>query len=235
MGLLSYIGRRVLFSLPIILVISIFVFSLVHLAPGDPVTLLVNPRLGEEAREQKRKELGLNQPLPIQYIQFMKEIITGQLGKSYYSEEKISVMLAARLPNTLALTGLGLVFSYIIAIPAGVIAALNRGKFLDYASMSVALIGLAMPQFWLGLLLMLVFSVHFNLLPVAGVGSFQHLILPSITLGAYGAALTARITRSSMLEVLHKDYIRTARAKGLKERIEVPSLTRSTSDSARLR
>jgi len=219
MGLLSYIGRRVLFSLPIILVISIFVFSLVHLAPGDPVTLLVNPRLGEEAREQKRKELGLNQPLPIQYIQFMKEIITGQLGKSYYSEEKISVMLAARLPNTLALTGLGLVFSYIIAIPAGVIAALNRGKFLDYASMSVALIGLAMPQFWLGLLLMLVFSVHFNLLPVAGVGSFQHLILPSITLGAYGAALTARITRSSMLEVLHKDYIRTARAKGLKERI----------------
>lgn len=201
--------------IPLFLVVSVFVFALVHIAPGDPVDLMVSPRLGEEARQQKRKELGLDRPLYVQYFDFMQGVFTGSLGESYYTGKKISSMLLRRLPHTLALTGLAMIISYLIAIPAGVLAAINRGKVLDYVTMSVALIGLAMPQFWLGLLLILVFSVILGVLPLGGVGGLQHLILPSLTLGAYGAALTARITRSSMLEVLNKDFIDTARSKGL--------------------
>lgn len=217
MGLINYTIRRFLLAFPLLLVVSIFAFSLIHLAPGDPVTLLVSDRLGKEVIERKRVELGFNEPLYIQYFIFMKKIFTGKLGKSYFTNKKVSSMIAKRLPNTLALTGMALLLSYLISLPTGIVAAINRGKFLDYGSMTLALIGLAMPQFWLGLLLMLLFSVHLGWFPLSGAGSFKHLVLPSLTLGGYYAALTARITRSSMLEVLNQDYIRTARAKGLME------------------
>lgn len=219
MNIYQYILRRLMFAIPVLLVVSLFAFSLIHLAPGSPVSLLVPKRLGEEARAQKAEELGLDCPLHIQYFNFLKGFFTWDLGESYYYKQDISVLILDRIPNTLNMTGLALVISYFIAIPAGVLAAVFHGKLIDLLAMVVALVGLAMPQFWLGLLLLFFFSVQLGWFPTSGTGSFMHLILPAITFGAYGAAMTSRLTRSSMLEVLNKDYINTARAKGLSERI----------------
>lgn len=221
MELYEYILRRILLAIPIFLIASILVFLLIHMAPGDPVEVLINPKLGEEAVEKRKQELGLDQPLYIQYFTFMKRFLTGNLGRSIFLQEPVSVLLAERLPPTLKLNLASLVLSYLIAIPAGIFAAMHRGQFLDYTVMGVALLGIAMPSFWLGLLLMLLFSVKLGWLPVSGYGSLAHLVLPTITLGAYGAALTSRVVRSNMLEVINKDYITTARAKGLKELLVV--------------
>ncbi|MFB6290366.1 MAG: ABC transporter permease [Candidatus Bipolaricaulia bacterium] len=221
MELLEYILRRILLAIPIFLAASILVFLLIHMAPGDPVEVLISPKLGEEAVEQRKQELGLNKPLYVQYFKFMKRFLSGNLGRSIFLQKPVSVLLAERLPPTLRLNLASLVLSYLIAIPAGIIAAMHRGQFLDYAVMGVALLGIAMPSFWLGLLLMLLFSVKLGWLPVSGYGSLAHLVLPAITLGAYGAALTSRVVRSNMLEVINKDYITTARAKGLKELLVV--------------
>jgi len=203
--------------IPVLLVVSILVFSMLHLAPGDPVHMMVNPRLGEEAIQQKRVELGLDRPLYVQYLSFMKRVFTGNLGRSIYTREHIAHMLLQRLPNTLELGFTALVLAFLVAIPAGTIAAKHRGQLLDYSTMFIAVVGLAMPQFWLALVLMLIFAVKLGWFPVAGTGGFRHLVLPSITLAAYFAGLMARMTRSSLLEVLGKDYILTARSKGLRE------------------
>lgn len=219
MNIFQYVLRRMLFAIPVLLAVSLFAFSLIYLAPGDPVSLLVPVRLGEEARVKKAHELGLNRPLYVQYFSFLKGFFTGNLGQSYFYNENIGDLIIDRLPNTLSMTGLALVISYIIAIPTGVLAAVYHGKFLDLTAMVVALIGLAMPQFWLGLLLLFFFSVQLGWFPSSGTGTIMHLVLPSITFGAYGAAMTSRLTRSAMLEVLSEDYIKTARAKGLKERV----------------
>lgn len=217
MELYLYVLKRILFAIPILLVLSIFVFAILYLAPGDPVHILVSERMGEEAMQQKRHELGLDRPLPIQYLSFMKKALTGTIY-SFYRKQKVFSLIGERLPNTLNLTLFAFLISYIIALPAGVIAALNRGRFLDSFSMILALVGLAVPQFWLGLMLIIVFAGWLGWFPVGGYGDVQRLILPSIALGLYGAALTARVTRSSLLEVLQKGYIATARAKGLVER-----------------
>jgi ABC-type dipeptide/oligopeptide/nickel transport system permease component len=205
--------------IPVLIVVSILVFAMLHLAPGDPVRMMVNPRLGEEAIQQKRVELGLDRPLHVQYVSFMKRIFTGNLGRSIYTREPIADMLLQRLPNTLELGFAALIIAFFVAIPAGTIAAKWRGQMLDYSAMFLAVIGLAMPQFWLGLVLMLIFAVKLGWFPVAGTGGLSHLVLPSITLAAYFAGLMARMTRSSLLEELGKDYIYTARSKGLREAV----------------
>lgn len=218
MGLTEYVFRRILYAIPILLVVTIFVFSILHLAPGDPVQSLVSERMGKKAMEKKREELGLNDPIYVQYLSFMKDLFTGKVYSHYRSKNVFSI-LGSRLPNTLRLTLFAFVISYIVAIPAGILAAIHRGSAIDSLAMIIALIGLAMPQFWLGLILIIVFAGQLEWFPVGGYGSFRALILPGITLGFYGAALTARITRSSILEVLQKDYITTARSKGLMERV----------------
>jgi len=221
MSLLQYVTRRVLLAIPTLIFVSILVFLMVHLAPGDPARLMVNPKLGEAAIQAKRHELGLDRPFYIQYLFFMEGVLTGNLGFSLYTHEKISTLIFQRLPNTLILTAVGLLLAYLIAVPLGVVAALHRGSPLDYISMSLALVGIAMPQFWLGLLLMLFFSIKLGWFPAAGYGDVKHLVLPAITLAASVTALVARVMRSSMLEFLNKDFITTAWAKGLSERVVV--------------
>jgi len=182
---------------------------------------MVNPKMGPEVVQAVREKLGLDRPLHIQYLLFMKRILTGDLGRSLYTRQKISTIILQRLPNTVTLVATGLLLAYLSAIPLGVMAATHRGSALDYVSMSIALVGIAMPQFWLGLLLMLAFSIRLGWFPVAGYGDLKHLVLPAITLAASVMALVARVMRSSMLEFLSKDFITTARAKGLLERIVV--------------
>jgi len=221
MSLYQYIIRRILLAIPVLFFVSIFVFSMVHLTPGDPARLMVNPKMGPEVVQAVREKLGLDRPLHIQYLLFMKRILTGDLGRSLYTRQKISTIILQRLPNTVTLVATGLLLAYLSAIPLGVMAATHRGSALDYVSMSIALVGIAMPQFWLGLLLMLAFSIRLGWFPVAGYGDLKHLVLPAITLAASVMALVARVMRSSMLEFLSKDFITTARAKGLLERIVV--------------
>lgn len=219
MGVWSYFIRRVLYLFPVLVFISIVAFLLIRLPAGDPIKMIVNPRAGEQVRQAKRKALGLDKPLYMQYIMFLKRLVTGDLGKSIYTQENIAKLILARLPNTLILGVAAILISFLIAIPMGTLAAVNRGGFTDYMTMTLALIGLAMPQFWLGLLLILFFSVSLDWFPVGGYGTIQHLVLPTITLAAYYTALLTRFVRSHMLENLGKDYVRTARSKGLGERL----------------
>ncbi|MFB6291583.1 MAG: ABC transporter permease [Candidatus Bipolaricaulia bacterium] len=221
MNLTQYIIRRLLFAIPVIFIVTVLSFLIIHMAPGEPIELLVNPRMlkNPEIVNSIRKKYGLNKPLYIQYFVWLKNICRGDLGKSLYLKQPISNLLMQRWPNSLNLALAGLFISYIIGVPAGIISAINRGTALDFFSMLFALVGLAIPSFWLALLLMLVFSVNLGWFPIGGYGSLRALVLPAIAYGAYSAAENARVTRSSMLEVLNKDYIRTARAKGLVERV----------------
>lgn len=218
MNIIHYLFRKVLWGIPVFLAATIFVFSILHIAPGSPVYKMVSPRATQEQIQQKKEEMGLTKPLYTQYFLFMKKLFTGNFGTSLYMQQPIAGILLQRIPNTLILSISAVVVSYLIAIPAGIIAATHKGGILDALTMGGALVGLALPQFWLGLLLMLLFSITLNWFPVGGIGSFKHLVLPAITLGAYGAGLNARMVRSNMLEVINRDYVRTARAKGLAEK-----------------
>lgn len=220
----QYIIRRLLAVIPVIIGASFLVFSAVRLAPGDPARAIVGEAATAEQVEQVRKEMGLDQPLLKQYLVFAGRALTGDLGKSLRTNDRVAKELAAKLPNTLLLSFSALILATIAGVTAGVISAARRHTIFDHVSMVLALLGVSMPVFWLGFLLMLFFAVLLPkwlgtgpLLPPTGSGTWKHLVMPSVALAAYSTAIIARMTRSSMLEVLHKDYIRTARAKGLAE------------------
>ncbi len=221
MGLGQYIIRRILLAIPILLVVSFLAFSVIHLAPGDPAQMMVNPRMGEEVIQQVREKLGLNRPLHIQYFIFLRRMVTGDFGASLYTRQKVTEMIIQRLPSTLILMFTGLTLAYLLAIPIGIMAAVHKGGPGDYLSMTIALIGIGVPRFWLGLLLILVFSVRLGWFPVSGTGDIRHLVLPAVTLAVTSMAYVARVMRSSMLEFLKKDFVITARAKGQMERFVV--------------
>jgi peptide/nickel transport system permease protein len=213
----QYIKRRLLTFIPVIFGVVTAVFLIIHLVPGDPVVLM----LGENAQpadiESLRTQLGLNKPLYQQYVEFWSHLLQGDLGTSIYHREAVHKLVFERLPATAMLAFCALVISLIIAFPLGITSALFQRKWPDYMALSFSILGISMPVFWLGPLLILVFSVYLKILPVAGLGGWKHLILPSFTLGFGLAAITTRMNRSSMIEVLNQDYIRTARAKGLTE------------------
>ncbi len=217
----SYIIRRLLLTLPVLLGVSTLVFLFIHLIPGDPIQVM----LGESARtadvEKLRNGLGLNRPLPHQYVLFMKGLATGQLGNSIHTGQPVLRTILNRLPATLELAAASMCVALLLSIPLGVISASKQYSALDNGSMFFALLGISMPNFWLGPLLILLFSVNLGWLPVSGRGDWMHLILPAITLGTALAAILTRMTRSSMLEILHDEYITTARSKGLHESIVI--------------
>lgn len=217
----KYIIRRILFMIPILLGVSLIVFSLMHLTPGDPVQIMLGDFAQPAQVEIMRDNLGLNDPIHMQYFNFIRNSLQGDFGRSIHYNEPVINLIKARVGYTINLSLAGFIVSYLIAFPAGIISAIKRNTFIDDFSMVFALIGISMPNFWLGMMLMLVFALRFRLLPATGVGTWRHLVLPAITVGTAGAALATRLIRSSMLEVINKDYIRTARAKGLKERIVV--------------
>jgi peptide/nickel transport system permease protein len=219
--MVSYLIRRSLLAIPVLLLTALLVFSALHLAGGDPVMMLVPPIAPQETRDAVRAKLGLDKPLPVQFVVYMSNVLRGDLGRSILSRRLVADLILEKLPVTVELGVVSLALAYLISIPLGAVAALNRNSFLDWSSMIVALIGVSMAGFWLGLLLIYAFAVHFRLFPPTGHGTIRHLVLPALALGLPRMGRIARITRSSLLEVIEEDYIRTARAKGLAERAVV--------------
>lgn len=218
--MVSYFIRRVLQLFVVLLGVSVVVFLLARIS-GDPVTLLMPLDASPEDRELYRNQLGLNDPLPVQYGRFLAKAIQGDLGKSVVYRADVLRLILERVEPTVELGLFGLGVSLLVALPIGILAALNRNSLLDRLSMVMALIGQAMPLYWLGLLLILLFAVQLGWLPVSGRGKPFSIILPGITLGSLFMARFARMTRSAMLEVLSAPYIVTARSKGLSERIVI--------------
>ncbi|NLZ38883.1 MAG: ABC transporter permease [Firmicutes bacterium] len=206
---------------PIIIGSTIIIFSILHLSPGSPVDMIAGPNITPEVYENIRRSLGLDKPLVTQYFIFFGKLLRGDLGTSILQQRPVLDIVLERLPITLKLGFLSLLFSFSIAIPAGIIAAVKRNTAADYLSMSFSLLGISMPTFWFGLILLYFFAYKLGWFPTSGYQTWRHFVLPVATVGLTDAAVTARMVRSSMLEVIRQDYIRTARAKGLRESIVI--------------
>ncbi len=212
-----YLATRLLLFLPTLFGSLTLVFFLIHLVPGDPVEVMLGETATSADKEFLRRELGLDQPLRNQYLRFLTGLVTGDLGRSLYQEGSVTELILLRFPATLELTVAAMGVALLIAFPLGIAAAVRRGSWTDRLSLFFSLLGLAMPNFWLGPLLIMVFSIELGWLPVSGRGGLDHLVLPALTLGTAMAAILTRMIRSSLLEAIHEDYIQTARAKGLTE------------------
>ncbi len=224
----QYIINRLLILFPVLFLVSVIVFSLLHMIPGDPVDFIfaTEDLTDPSVREDFERILGLDKPLHVQYLVWLGGVLIGDFGESIHYQRSNMELIVERFPATILLTIFSTVVSILISIPAGVIAAIRRNSASDYTAMSFALLGISIPNFWLGILLILAFSLYFPILPSSGYEAsltapwttLSYLILPSITLGTGMAAIVARMTRSEMLEEIGKEYVRTARAKGLAER-----------------
>lgn len=217
----KYVLRRLLLLIPVLLGVSLLVFTIMSLTPGDPAQLILGENAPKEAVFKLREEMGLNDPFLVQYFRFVGKAILGDFGRSYTTGREVFGEIFSRFPNTLVLAVIGIFISVCIGIPVGIISATRQYSFLDSFSMVLALLGVSMPVFWLGLMLILTFSVKLGWLPSGGFDGLASLILPSATLGVGSAAIITRMTRSSMLEVIRQDYIRTARAKGVAEKVVI--------------
>lgn len=218
--MISYILRRLVALVPVVIFLSLFVFAIMKLTPGDPAALLAGPEASEEVIELTRAKYGLDRPWYVQYVLMMSNLFSGELESIYYGES-VTNLVMQRLPATLQLGLAALVIALIVAIPAGIIAAIRRNTVFDYASMGIALFGVSIPVFFTGILLIYVFAVTLQWLPASGYGGpiwtaagLRHVIMPAFALSLVLMASTTRLTRSSMLEVMSEDYIRTATAKG---------------------
>ncbi len=217
----TYIIRRILATIPVLLGVSLLVFLMLHAIPGDPVRLIVGEFAPQETVDAITRQLGLDRPLHVQFFNFLSNAVRGDLGRSLITNRDITQEIVNRFPLTFKIAVLAVLLQIIIGLGLGIMAALNHRKILDNVAMIGALLGVSMPSFWLALLLMLVFGVGLKWLPISGYFGFKSLILPAVTLGLLTGARIARMTRSSVLEVLNQDFVRTARAKGLKERIVI--------------
>jgi ABC-type dipeptide/oligopeptide/nickel transport system permease component len=211
----GYIVRRLIQAVGVVVGVSIFIFCLVRLLPGDPARIMLPESASAEQVQAMRRALGLDQPIPAQYLIFASQAIRGDLGRSLFYGAPATDVVLGHLPATLGLAGFSLTLALLVAVPVGVLSAVRRDSLWDFLGVGLALAGQSMPAFWLGLMLILVFAVILGVLPASGAGSFAHLILPGVTLGAYLMALVTRLVRSGLLDVLNEDYVRTARAKGL--------------------
>lgn len=227
--MIRYILNRAVSAAGVMVLVSILVFSIIRLIPGDPITILLGENLSEDARTAMIEKWGLNQPVFLQYFEWIGRAVTGDLGQSIRTQDDVGALIMQRIPATLSLAFASMVIAIVIGVPTGVIAAYRANTGVDRFAMLTALIGLCIPAFWLSLLLILLFSIQLNWLPVSGYvspltdfsGWLSHLALPSLALGAGLAASISRMTRTSMLEVLSMDFIRTARAKGVTEKTAV--------------
>lgn len=245
----NYIIKRLLALIPILIGVAVIVFLIVHLIPGDPAQTMLGERATDQALERLREQMGLNDPLPVQFWRYVKDLLRGDLGRSIMSNNPVSTELAQRFPATLELSFFAMMFAVFVGVPAGIFASINQNSWFDNLSMLIALMGVSMPIFWLGLMFIWLFAVELGWFPPSsriGVGLefspitnlyvidsilqfnfaalknvLHHLFLPAVALGTIPMAIIARMTRSSMLEVLKKDYIRTAYAKGLKRKIVI--------------
>ncbi len=213
-----YFIHRLLLLLPTLFGALTLVFLLIHLIPGDPVEIMLGETATSTDKQELRRNLGLDRPLLTQYRSFLTNFAAGNLGKSLYEQASVSAIIAARLPATLELAVCAMFAALLISFPLAILAAANRGHWLDRGALLFSLFGLSLPNFWLGPLLMLVFSIQLGWAPVSGRGGLGHLFLPALTLGLGMAAILTRILRASLRQTMHEDFIRTARAKGLAEK-----------------
>lgn len=217
-----YILKRIGMLIPVLLGVSFVIFTLMHYAPGDPVRMILGNSATSEQVEAMRETMGLNDPLLLQYLNYMKNLLLhGDLGTSYVHNSPVLDMIVQRLPVTITLAILGIAFAVLLGVPAGVISAVKQYSVVDNIVMVIALLGISMPNFWLGIIMILFFSRTLNWFPVSGWNGPIYWVLPTISVGASSAASIARMTRSSMLEVIQQDYISTARAKGQKESVVI--------------
>jgi len=207
--------------IPVIIGMTIVVFLLLHLSPGDPVDLIAGPRATPETIENIKINLGLDKPLIVQYFKFLINLFKGDLGTSILQQRPVTTIIKEALPVTIELGLASIIVSFFIALPLGIMAAVHRNTWKDYASMSGALVAMSLPTFWLGLMLIYFFAYKYRWFPVSGYGTWKHLVLPLIAISLTGIAINARMIRSSMLEVIRQDYIRTARSKGLPEKVVI--------------
>jgi len=219
--MLRYIIRRVLFLIPVLLGVAFCVFTLLYLTPGDPARMVLGDMATDEAIKEFRDKEGLNDPFLVQFGNYVWKAINGDIGRSYSSRRPVMKELLTAFPYTLKLSAFAMIIAILIGIPCGIISAIKQYSWFDTITMIFAMVGLSMPVFWLGLLLILLFSVHLRWLPSSGFSTFKAMILPSVALAAQSISMVTRMTRSSMLEVVRADYIRTARAKGQKESIVI--------------
>jgi len=215
-----YITRQLVQLVVVIIGISLLAFSILHVI-GDPVLLLLPQNAGKEEYERYHKILGLDQPVYIQYWKFVSRAVVGDFGKSWYTSTPAFTLVLERMPPTLYLTFAGLAAAMLIALPLGILAALKRHSFVDTLCTMLAVAGQAMPIFWLGIMLIIVFAVRLKALPASGYGTWQHFLMPAFSLGAFLAPITMRLVRSGVIEVMNMEYIKTARAKGVAERMVV--------------
>lgn len=211
----KYIARRLLLLIPVIIGVTFIIFSMMYFTPGDPARIILGESAKAEDVSRLREELGLNDPYFVQFGNYVKKAVLEQdIGKSYVTKRPVVTEITDRFPTTLKLAAFSIIIAVVIGIPIGIISATKQYSLFDNVSMVLALIGVSMPNFWQGLLLILFFSVYLGWLPSSGFSSFKHMILPAVTIGTSTIAVITRMTRSSMLEVVRQDYIRTARAKG---------------------
>ena len=213
----KFITKRLVAMIPVLLGVTLVIYLILNMAPGDPAKVILGEQATPEQIAELREEMGLNDPVLVQYARYIFNLVQGDMGESYNSGLKCNVEIFARFPNTLRLTICAISLAVILALPIGILAAVKQNSIFDGVSMFIALIGLSMPVFWLGLLLILFFSLRLGWFPSSGADGWKSLVLPTVTLGFQQMASIARVTRSSMLEVIRADYIRTARAKGVAE------------------
>jgi ABC-type dipeptide/oligopeptide/nickel transport system permease component len=217
-SMFAFIVRRLLLTVPVVWIVVTLVFALIHLVPGDPVAQMLGEGASTTQIERLRQELGLDRPLWEQYRTYMAGVVRGDLGISFRNQETVARSILERYPATIELAIAATIFSILVAVPLGVLAAIRRGRTLDHFVGFISLFGVSLPNFALGPILILFFSIVLGVFPVSGREGFSHLILPAITLGGGFAAIMTRIVRGSVLEEIRQDYVRTARAKGLGER-----------------
>ncbi len=213
----NFLLRRFLLLIPVLWGVATLVFLLLHFIPGDPIDLMLGDSALGTDREILRDQLGLNDPLIVQYLRYFGDLLQGDWGTSLFSKKPVFEEIMERVPATMELMFGAMVVTILVAMPLGLIAAVNKGTWIDQGAMIFSLLGVSLPNFWLGPMLILLFSIHFDLLPVNERGGLEHLILPALTLGTSLASILARITRSSVVETLQAEYIRTARSKGISE------------------
>ncbi|CCC58085.1 MULTISPECIES: ABC transporter permease [Caloramator] len=230
--MLKYVVKRILQAIPLLFIISLITFFIINLAPGDPIYMFINPETANPVDvEVIRKSLGLDKPIYIRYILWLKNVIQGDFGKSFQHGRPVLEMILERLPNTITLAIVSTIISFLVSIPVGVYSAIKRNSILDYMFSTFAFIGISIPSFWFGLMLILLFSLKLGWLPSGGmranfeefdlIDRLRHIILPALVLGMASMASQMRQMRSAMLEVIRQDYIRTARSKGLSERVVI--------------
>ncbi len=219
--MLNYLIKRLFSTIPVLIGISLLLFFMLRMLPGDPAQVLAGQMATPQEIENIRRQLGLDRPIYEQYVTYLSRLARFDLGRSARTQNPVTEEIWARLPNTLLLAVVAITLACLLGIPAGIISAVRPYSWIDYLVTTSALFGMSMPVFWLGLMLVVVFSVILKWLPAGGTGSWQHVILPSVTLAAFVVAFISRMTRSAMLETLAQDYTTTARSKGLKERVVV--------------